>query len=123
MAALLEVRGLSVDYVTDAGDVRAVDRVDLRLRAGEFLAIVGESGCGKSTLLFAIAQLLSPPAEIAAGSVTFAGPGHGHARRERAAARALARLLGGDAERDERPEPDEEHRGPVRATRCGRMRG
>jgi peptide/nickel transport system ATP-binding protein len=71
--ALLEVRGLSVDYLTDAGDVRAVDRVDLEVAAGEFLAIVGESGCGKSTLLFAIAQLLSPPAELAAGSVTFAG--------------------------------------------------
>jgi peptide/nickel transport system ATP-binding protein len=70
---LLEVRGLSVDYLTDAGDVRAVDRVDLEVEAGEFLAIVGESGCGKSTLLFAIAQLLSPPAELAAGSVTFAG--------------------------------------------------
>ena len=40
---------------------------------GEFLGIVGESGCGKSTLLFAVAQLLAPPAMIAAGSVTFDG--------------------------------------------------
>ncbi len=70
---LLEVRDLSVDYVTDVGDVRAVDRVDLDVEAGEFMAIVGESGCGKSTLLFAIAQLLAPPAEIAEGSVTFNG--------------------------------------------------
>jgi len=70
---LLEVRDLSVDYITDAGDVRAVDRVDLDVDAGEFLAIVGESGCGKSTLLFAIAQLLSPPAEISGGSITFKG--------------------------------------------------
>ena len=64
---LLEVRGLSVDYVTETVDVRAVDNVDLTLEAGEFLAIVGESGCGKSTLLFAIARLLSPPAEIVCG--------------------------------------------------------
>ncbi len=70
---LLEVAGLSVDYVTETVDVRAVDRVDLTLDNGEFLAIVGESGCGKSTLLFAIAQLLSPPAEIAEGSVVFKG--------------------------------------------------
>src|SRR5207245_8427442 len=35
--------------------------------------IVGESGCGKSSLLFAIAQLLSPPAEIVSGSVRFLG--------------------------------------------------
>jgi peptide/nickel transport system ATP-binding protein len=50
-----------------------VDHVDLTLGAGEFLAIVGESGCGKSTLLFAIAQLLSSPAEITGGSVVFKG--------------------------------------------------
>ena len=70
---LLEVTGLSVDYVTETIDVRAVDKVDLALENGEFLAIVGESGCGKSTLLFAIAQLLSPPAEISEGSVVFKG--------------------------------------------------
>jgi len=70
---LLEVRGLSVDYVTETVDVRAVDNADLTLERGEFLAIVGESGCGKSTLLFAIARLLSPPAEISAGSVMFQG--------------------------------------------------
>jgi peptide/nickel transport system ATP-binding protein len=70
---LLEVRGLSVDYITEAADVRAVDHVDLEVQPGEFLAIVGESGCGKSTLLFAIAQLLSPPAEIAGGNVVFKG--------------------------------------------------
>jgi peptide/nickel transport system ATP-binding protein len=70
---LLEVDGLSVSYMTDAAEVGAVDRVSLTLRAGEFLGIVGESGCGKSTLLFAIAQLLSPPAEITAGRVLFRG--------------------------------------------------
>jgi peptide/nickel transport system ATP-binding protein len=70
---LLEVRGLCVDYVTETVDVRAVDHADLTLERGEFLAIVGESGCGKSTLLFAISQLLSPPAEIAEGSVVFHG--------------------------------------------------
>jgi oligopeptide/dipeptide ABC transporter ATP-binding protein len=40
---------------------------------GEFLGIVGESGCGKSTLLFAIAQLLTPPAGVSGGTVTFKG--------------------------------------------------
>ena len=70
---LLEVRQLTVAYATDAGPVVAVDHVDLDLGSGEFLAVVGESGCGKSTLLFAIAQLLSPPAGIVGGSVSFRG--------------------------------------------------
>jgi peptide/nickel transport system ATP-binding protein len=70
---LLSVRNLSVAYMTDAGPVVAVDNVDLDLHRGEFLAVVGESGCGKSTLMFAISRLLSPPAEITGGSVTFRG--------------------------------------------------
>jgi peptide/nickel transport system ATP-binding protein len=70
---LLEVEDLSVSYLTDNADIGAVERVSLTVNAGEFLGIVGESGCGKSTLLFAIAQLLSPPAEITTGRVVFRG--------------------------------------------------
>ena len=70
---MLEVSGLSVDYVLDRGSVRAVDDVSFTLERGEFLGIVGESGCGKSTLLFAVAQLLAPPAVVADGSVKFEG--------------------------------------------------
>jgi peptide/nickel transport system ATP-binding protein len=70
---LLEVDALTVDYLTDTADVRAVDHVSLTLAPGEFLGIVGESGCGKSTLLFAVAQLLSPPGEVTGGSVVFRG--------------------------------------------------
>ena len=70
---LLEVTDLSVDYLTDAADVRAVDRVSFSVEPGEFLGIVGESGCGKSTLLFGVGQLLSPPGEVAGGKVIFRG--------------------------------------------------
>jgi peptide/nickel transport system ATP-binding protein len=70
---MLEVRGLTVEYATDHGQVRAVDDVSFDLDAGEFIAIVGESGCGKSTLLFGIAQLLAPPAGVTGGSVVFKG--------------------------------------------------
>ena len=70
---LLEVSDLSVDYLTDAADVRAVDRVSFTVGPGEFLGIVGESGCGKSTLLFGVAQLLSPPGEVSGGRVIFRG--------------------------------------------------
>jgi peptide/nickel transport system ATP-binding protein len=71
---VLEVSGLSVEYATRrGGPVLAVDDVSFTVGRGEFLAIVGESGCGKSTLLFAIAQLLSDPARVTRGSVTFRG--------------------------------------------------
>jgi peptide/nickel transport system ATP-binding protein len=71
--AILEVSGLSVDYVMERGTVRAVQDVSFDVAPGEFIGIVGESGCGKSTLLFAIAQLLAPPAGIAGGRVIFRG--------------------------------------------------
>jgi peptide/nickel transport system ATP-binding protein len=71
--AILQVSGLSVDYVMERGIVRAVDDVSFDVAPGEFVGIVGESGSGKSTLLFAIAQLLAPPAGIVGGTVIFEG--------------------------------------------------
>jgi peptide/nickel transport system ATP-binding protein len=62
-----------VEYATGDRPVVAVDGVSFDVQAGEFVGVVGESGCGKSTMLFAIARLLSPPAEIAGGSVEFSG--------------------------------------------------
>ena len=70
---LLEVKDLCVDYLTERGAVRAVDGVSLSVAKGEFLGIVGESGCGKSTLLYAIARLLTPPAHVVSGEITFEG--------------------------------------------------
>jgi peptide/nickel transport system ATP-binding protein len=71
--ALLSVRDLSVDYVTDRGPVRAVDRVSLDVRPGEILGIAGESGSGKSTFAQALLRILPPPAVISGGRAIFEG--------------------------------------------------
>ena len=71
--SLLSVRDLRVEYATADDPVVAVDDVSFDVGAGEFVGVVGESGCGKSTMLFALARLLSRPAEITAGSVEFRG--------------------------------------------------
>jgi peptide/nickel transport system ATP-binding protein len=70
---LLEIRNLTVEYVTARGTIRAVDDVTLDLKKGEVLGLCGESGCGKSTLAYAITRLLKPPAQIAGGQILFAG--------------------------------------------------
>lgn len=72
-AALLEVEDLSVEYVTDARTVRAVDRVSFTVGEGEVFGLAGESGCGKSTIANAILRLLRDPAIIAGGSIRFRG--------------------------------------------------
>jgi peptide/nickel transport system ATP-binding protein len=66
---LLDVRGLKTHFELDEGVVRAVDGVDLTVRAGETLCIVGESGCGKSITARSILQLVEPPGRIVAGKV------------------------------------------------------
>jgi peptide/nickel transport system ATP-binding protein len=73
VSPLLEISGLRVEYATGDRPVVAVDDVSFTVGQGEFVGVVGESGCGKSTMLFALARLLSPPAEITAGSVEFRG--------------------------------------------------
>ncbi len=47
---LLEVKGVKKYFTTKRGTVKALDGVDLAIRPGELVSIVGESGCGKSTL-------------------------------------------------------------------------
>jgi putative ABC transport system ATP-binding protein len=57
---VLSARGLRKDFGSDTGLVHAVAGVDLDVRAGESVAIVGASGCGKSTLLYLLGGLERP---------------------------------------------------------------
>ena len=71
---LLSIRGLNVVFHTQRGTVRAVRNMDLDIRPGETLALVGESGCGKSVTAHSINQLIPiPPGEIESGEVIFKG--------------------------------------------------
>lgn len=58
--ALLHVSKLGKTFNTRSGAFEALRDVELSIRKGEFISIIGHSGCGKSTLLNLIAGLDSP---------------------------------------------------------------
>ncbi len=73
-STLLSVENLHVSFHTMNGVVRAVRGLNLAVRAGETVALVGESGCGKSVSAHAITGLLPvPPAEVEFGHIYFDG--------------------------------------------------
>ncbi len=61
---LLEIRDLTVDFRTDEGLVRAVDRINLKVDQGEIMGLVGESGSGKSVSAKSIMRLMPSNAII-----------------------------------------------------------
>ncbi len=65
----LRVKELDVHYYTDAGIVKAANKVTFDLKPGERLGLVGESGSGKSTLALAILRMIKPPGRIAHGQI------------------------------------------------------
>lgn len=72
--ALLEIKNLQLDFVTDGQAARAVDGVSLHVDAGETVCLVGESGCGKSVTAQSIARLVpTPPARYVAGEILLNG--------------------------------------------------
>ena len=69
---LIQVNDLHTNFYTDEGVVKAVDGVDLSVRKGETLGLVGESGCGKSVTALSIMRLIQqPPGRIEKGQILF----------------------------------------------------
>jgi ABC-type dipeptide/oligopeptide/nickel transport system ATPase component len=71
---LLSMEDISVSFYTHRGIVKAVRNLNLQIKKGETLALVGESGCGKSVTAHTINQLVPmPPGKIESGKVIFEG--------------------------------------------------
>ena len=70
---VLEIKDLEVELYSDKGPLPVIDKVNLSIKEGEIVGVVGESGCGKSMLASAIMNLLNSPAQIAAGTIFYEG--------------------------------------------------
>ena len=68
---LLEIKDLRVSFPLDEGTVRAVEGVNLTMRRGEVLGVVGESGCGKSITAHSILRIIPHPGRIDSGQILF----------------------------------------------------
>jgi peptide/nickel transport system ATP-binding protein len=72
-ATMVDVSGLNVGFKNAKGLVRAVNGVDLQLKRGEVLALLGESGSGKSVTLRALIRLNPEHKSIVSGRIVVAG--------------------------------------------------
>jgi putative ABC transport system ATP-binding protein len=66
---MLRLENVTITHATAQGEVRSLDRLNLEVRAGEFIVLRGPSGCGKTTLLLTAGGMLRP----SAGRVTVQG--------------------------------------------------
>ena len=71
---LLEIHDLQTHFFVRGQVAKAVDHVNLAIKPGQTLGLVGESGCGKSVTAHSIIQLIpDPPGKIAGGKIFFEG--------------------------------------------------
>ncbi|MGC9522207.1 MAG: ABC transporter ATP-binding protein [Anaerolineae bacterium] len=68
---LAEIKNLHTYFHLAEGVVRAVDGVDLTIRAGRTLGVVGESGCGKSVTALSLMRLVPSPGRIEEGEILY----------------------------------------------------
>jgi peptide/nickel transport system ATP-binding protein len=68
---ILRVQDLELRFYTYEGVVSALDDVNLEIKKGEILGLVGETGCGKSVTSLSILNIVTPPGKIEGGRVIF----------------------------------------------------
>ena len=74
-SSIIEIQDLYTNFYTKGGIVYALDGVNLKIRKGETLGLVGEGGCGKSVTANSIMRLVpSPPGKIEGGHIMFGLP-------------------------------------------------
>lgn len=72
---LLRIEGLKTYFHTYEGVVKALEGIDIGVRKGETLGLVGETGCGKSVTALSVMRLIpSPPGKIESGRILFGEP-------------------------------------------------
>lgn len=72
-SSIIQVKNLSVSYDTSRGEVHALRSVDLDVKKGEIIGIVGESGCGKSTLGTTFLNLMIGGRKLVDGEILYNG--------------------------------------------------
>ena len=71
---LLEIHNLTVEYHTDEAVIHAVNNINLSIKKGESIGLVGETGAGKTTIAKSVLRLLqTPPAKLISGEIHFEG--------------------------------------------------
>jgi oligopeptide/dipeptide ABC transporter ATP-binding protein len=72
---VLRIEGLKTYFHTYEGTVRALEGIDLEIRSGETVGLVGETGCGKSVTALSVLRLIpTPPGQIEGGRVFLQEP-------------------------------------------------
>ena len=76
----LRIENIGMTFETRKGDFVALERIDLNVKKGDFVSLIGHSGCGKSTLLNLVAGLIRPTEGgilLAEREITGPGPDRG----------------------------------------------
>src|ERR1700747_1757679 len=72
----MQIRNLKIAFDTPKGEYVAVKNINLNVKQGEIISIIGHSGCGKSTILNAIGGFIKPvKGEVILNGKTVKGPG------------------------------------------------